>query len=157
MKHKYPDDGGLKEPVRGFKEGFDGFAMIREHFGIQRIQPDPLSRAEQFEITRLPRVFYKAQNAERNAGHLRLFSGQQGRGWCIYHYHNQVPGNSDWAMHRVWNFGLFCIHHVEPGKKATDPEGWNITWAKLKFLKSYRGFTITWRLADPYRCKKEDR
>lgn len=28
----YPDDGGLKEPVRGLGEVFNVFDMIRKHF-----------------------------------------------------------------------------------------------------------------------------
>lgn len=31
MKHKYPDDGGLKNPVRPF-DPYWGFRMIKEHF-----------------------------------------------------------------------------------------------------------------------------
>jgi hypothetical protein len=154
MKHKYPDDGGLKEPVRDFKEGFDGFAMIREHFGIQRMTPDPLSRGSQFKITRIPHLFYKSDNQRQVAGHVRLFADRPGRGWCVYHY-NQL--NPDWSMERRWNFGLFCIHHIQPDKKSTNPAGWHITRATLRFAKTARGFTMTARLADPYSCKKEPR
>lgn len=158
MKHKYPDDGGLKEPVRDFRDGFDGFAMIREHFGIQRIEPDPLSRGDKFKITRWGNFYYRADNTRQEAGHVRLFSKGPGTGtgWCLYSYARQAP-TPEWAMHRRWNFGLFCVHHVEPDKKATDPEGWHVTWAKLQFSKSYRGFTITWQLADTFKCKKEPR
>lgn len=150
MKPKYPDDGGLKEQVRPFENSFSGFGMLTRHFGIRHIEPDPLSRGDQFQITRIPHLFYKAHNITSNAGHVRLFADRPGKGWCIYSYANQAPG---WAFHRRWNFGLFCVHHVEHDKKATDPAGWNITWASLKFVKSYRGFTMTWRLADTFKCK----
>ena len=35
-KPKYPDDGGLGEPVREFHEGFNGFDMIKEHFRVKK-------------------------------------------------------------------------------------------------------------------------
>ena len=35
-KKQYPDDGGLKEPVRDFRDGFSGFEMIRDHFGQKK-------------------------------------------------------------------------------------------------------------------------
>jgi hypothetical protein len=28
----YPPDGGLKEPVRDFRDAFSGWDMIRQHF-----------------------------------------------------------------------------------------------------------------------------
>jgi hypothetical protein len=152
MSHKYPDDGGLKEPVRDFNEGFDGFAMIRKHFTMQRIEPDPLCSGHQFRITRIPYLFYRADNQGEVAGHVRLFADRPGRGWCLYYY-NQM--NPDSALKRVWNFGLFCIHHVQPDKKATDPAGWHIRWASLKFTNSHRSFTMTVSLADTFKCKKE--
>lgn len=152
MKPKYPDDGGLKEPVRSFDEAFDGFKMIREHFGIQRIAPDPLSW-DQFVITRVPYLFYRAANQRIVAGHVRLFASKPPGGWVIYQYNRQASCD-EWALHRRWNFSLFCIHHVEPDKKATDPAGWSITWAKLKIKRTYRGITITWELADTFRCAK---
>lgn len=32
----WPDDGGLKEPVREFSESFNPWDMIREHFGVKK-------------------------------------------------------------------------------------------------------------------------
>ena len=152
MTHKYLDDGGLKEPVRAYGEGFNVAAMIREHFRL----PERTDGREEFNRFAIPRLFLATHRKDGTAGHMRLFSSQTGHGWTFYHYGLQAP-NTDWAMHRRWNFGLFCVHHVEPDKKATDPAGWTITWAKLKFAKSYRGFTITWQLADVFKCKKEPR
>ena len=106
---------------------------------------------DDFDTFAIPGFYYSADNKRAIAGHKRIFGDRPLKGWCFYLYNEQAPG---WAIHRRWNFGLFCIHHVGPDK-ATDPEGWNITFAKLKFKKSYRGFTMTWTLADTFKTEKK--
>lgn len=118
---------------------------------IRRIEPDPLSRGERHRIVRIPHLFYKADNIREVGGHIRLFADRPGKGWAVYLYGEQAPGGG-WALHRRWNFGLFCVHHVGPGK-ACDLEGWHITWAKLKIAKLHRGLSITWHLADTFSTK----
>jgi len=142
----YPDDGGLKEPVRPFTN--TGFGTILRHFANDSNHGHGLS----FETVHIPHLFYWASNKNEEAGHVRLFGNRAGEGWVVYSFNRQAPA-AEWALHRRWNFGLFCVHHVEPEKKATDPAGWHITWAKLKFAKVAGGFSITWRLADKYSCK----
>lgn len=117
-------------------------------------EPDPLSRTSQHRIVRIPHIFYWADNVREVAGHMRLFGDRPMKGWAFYQYAVQAPGGN-WALHRRWNFGLFCIHHVEPGKKATDPAGWHITWASLRFAKSYGGWTLTYKNADTFKCRKD--
>lgn len=109
---------------------------------------------DRFRKFHIPGLFYHAHNITAACGHMRLF-GKPLRGMMIYSYGRQVPNALDWAYHRRWNFGFFCVHHVEPGKKATDPAGWHITWAKLKFAKVYAGFSVTWQWADTFKCRKE--
>lgn len=148
-KRHYPDDGGLKEPVREFGEGFSAFAMIRDHFRL----PERTDRREDFDRFAIPCLFLSVKRKDGTGGHMRLFSSRAGHGWVFYSYHNQAGSAPGWAMHRIWNFGLFAIHHIGPGK-ATDPQGWHATFAGLKFERSYRGFTIRWELADKYRTGK---
>lgn len=151
MTATYPDDGGLKEQVRPLDDTFTGFSVIRRMFGRTLISSTPFN---DFEVTHIPGLYYHAHNIQGACGHIRLF-GKAPRGWMIYSYGRQVPGNDEWAEHRRWNFGLFCIHHVEPGKKATDPDGWHITWASLKFERSYGSISLTWRKADTFKAKRE--
>lgn len=104
--------------------------------------------SDKFKITHIPGLFYRADNLTMVAGHARLF-GKPLRGWCFYQYAEQAPG---WALHRRWNFGLFCIHHVGPGK-ATDPQGWHVTWASLKLKRECDGVSLRWRKADTFRTR----
>jgi len=150
MKTHYPDDGGLKEPVREFGDGPSVFDVIRDHFRL----PERIDRREEFDRFAIPHLFLAVHRKDGTGGHMRLFSSRTGHGWTFYHYHNQAGAAPGWAMHRRWNFVLFCVHHVEPGKKATDPPGWSITWASLKFKKVYHGFSITWQAADTFRTRK---
>lgn len=119
-------------------------------------EPDPLSRSSRHRIIRIPRLFYRADNVQEVAGHVRLFGDRPTKGWVVFMYNEQAPGGA-WALHRRWNFGLFCIHHVEPGKKATDPAGWHITWASLRLAKVYAGWSLTFKKADTFKCRKDDR
>lgn len=105
---------------------------------------------DQFAERRVPGLFYRADNLRCPAGHVRLFGDRPGKGWTVYLYGEQAPG---WAMHRRWNFGLFCIHHVGEGK-ATDPAGWHVTFAGIRFKREYRGFSVHWQWADTFRTRK---
>ncbi|QUT07898.1 hypothetical protein KFK14_11215 [Sphingobium phenoxybenzoativorans] len=105
---------------------------------------------QRFKIRRIPGLYYSADNLECIAGHRRLFGSKPGRGWQFYMYNEQAPG---WALHRRWNFGFFCVHHVGPGK-ATDDEGWHVTFARLTFPKIYRGFAVQWNWADTYKASR---
>lgn len=97
----------------------------------------------------VPGLFYRFDNSKCLAGHVRIFGDRPGKGWAIYLYNEQAPG---WAIHRRWNFGLFCIHHLGPGK-ATDQEGWHITWAGIRRCKSCHGVTFHW--ADTFRTRRQ--
>ena len=88
-------------------------------------------------------LYYSFDNSRCVAGHRRLF-GAPGRGWMIYAYHEQAPG---WALHRIWNLGLFCIHHIGDGK-ATDTQGWHVTFAGWR--KRHCCGSRHWRWADKY-------
>ena len=104
--------------------------LLAKVFRVQTIHPDPLSRAhDQFNITRIPFLFYHASNARQVAGHIRLFGDRPMKGWTIHTYHQLMDG---WALERHWNFGLFCVHHIGEGDSTYD-RGWHITWASLKF------------------------
>lgn len=41
-KRLYPDDGGLREPVRSFEETPSAFDMLREHFAPKPETPEPV-------------------------------------------------------------------------------------------------------------------
>jgi hypothetical protein len=121
---------------------------------IRRITPDASTPGTQHNILLIPHLFYRADNTRVPAGHMRLFASRPGHGWCFYTYHRQASCD-DWAMHRVWNFALFAIHHIEPGKKATDPAGWHITWSSLKLSKRRGEISLTWRKADQYHTSRK--
>lgn len=102
---------------------------LRKIFRVETITPDPLSRSfDQFIITRAPGLFYKVDNIRTQAGHIRLFASRPGRGF-VFHQYNRLM--EDWALERSWNFWLFCLYHVSPGK-STYPPGWHIAWSRIK-------------------------
>jgi len=105
---------------------------------------------EQFRERKFLGCITRVDNLRCIAGHARLFGKNGITGWHFYYYAEQAPG---WALHRRWNFGFFCIHHVGEGK-ATDPPGWHVTWARLKRERIYRGFGISWHWADTFRTRK---
>ncbi len=101
---------------------------------------------EQFTSTRIPGLFYRAENLRCYAGHIKLF-GRHFHSWG-----NEVGGrDNDWADHRVWTIGFVALHHVTPGKKSTNRAGWSLTFARLKIARIYGGFSVSWRWADRYR------
>ena len=106
--------------------------------------------SECFQERRIPHLFYSADNLSCVAGHRRIFGDRPGKGWMVYLYNQTTPA---WAMHRRWNFALFCIHHVGPGK-SPDREGWHVTWATLKLKRSYGSIALEWRKADTFRTYK---
>lgn len=149
-KPMYPDDGGLREPVRPFEKTPGVFDVLRDHF---RVPEHPTSRhSQEFVQYRVPRLFYSSRRKDGTGGHMRLFGDKPGKGWVFYSFHNQAGAAPGWALHRVWNFCLFVVHHIGPGK-STEPEGWHITRARLKIAKVYHGFSITWQAADTFRTK----
>lgn len=91
---------------------------------------------DQFRMVRIPHLFYRADNLTCEAGHIRIFGDGPGKGWAIYRYNRS--GGDDWALQRVWDFGLFCVHHIEHGKKTTVEPGWYITWATLSIKAAFR-------------------
>lgn len=95
-------------------------------------------------------LYASSDNLDQIAGHKRLFGDAPFKGWVFYHYNQLAP---DWALHRVWNFGLVCLHHIGEGK-ACDPPGWHLTFAKIKREKSHRGFTLRFELADNHRATR---
>lgn len=105
---------------------------------------------DQYRERRICGLFYSAANLRCVAGHVRLFGGTPGRGWCVYTYNQMLP---HFALHRVWNFGLIAIHHVGAGM-SVDPAGWHLTFAKLAAKRSYRGLTVEFRAADTFRTRK---
>lgn len=100
-----------------------------------------------FRTIKVPGLFVRYDNLRETAGHIRLFSSRAPAGWMVYAYNQLSFG---WALHRVWNFVLFAVHHVGPGDSMY-PNGWHVQWAKLGIKKELRGITITWRPADTYR------
>ena len=145
-KPMYPDDGGLKEQVRPFNEGFSGFQLLRERFAPARHDD------RDFVTKSFPHLFLLVRRKDGHGGHFRLFADRPGRGWMVHQWLQQGGGAPGWAWHRVWNFALFAVHHIGPGK-ATDPEGWHVTFANLKCEKIHRGITLKWSLADTFRAK----
>ena len=103
-----------------------------------------------FKRKSIPGVYYSADNMTCIAGHKAIFSGKPAKGFVFYLYNEQAPG---WALHRRWNFGLFCVHHVGPGK-ATDPQGWHVTFATLKVKVDAGDLTIRWASANTFRTKR---
>lgn len=97
-----------------------------------------------FTERRLGWLYYRADNQRCIAGHVRVL------GCMVYRYGEQAPG---WAIHRVWNAGLFAVHHIGLGK-ATDAEGWHVTFARLTFTRQYGGILIRWQKADVYSAKR---
>lgn len=92
----------------------------------------------EFREKRVAGIYRRVDNQRCIAGHARLF------GLCVYRY-NQM--NPEWALDRVWSLGLVAFHHVGEGK-STLPAGWHVRFAKLKFKREYRGFSVRWNLAD---------
>lgn len=105
---------------------------------------------ERFLERRWLGFIHRVDNLRCVAGHVRLFGKHGCSGLHVYYYGEQAPG---WALHRRWNFGLFCLHHVGEGK-ATDPQGWGVTWARLRFERVFGGFSVTWRWADTCATRK---
>ena len=103
-----------------------------------------------FRERRILGCIHTVDNLQCIAGHKRLFGKSGLGGWHFYLYGEQAPG---WAVHRRWNFGLFCVHHVGEGK-ATDPAGWHVTWAALRLKRIYRGMSVEWQWADTFRTKR---
>ena len=103
-----------------------------------------------FQERKIPLLFYRVDNLRCIAGHIRILGDRPGRGLMIYGYHEQAPG---WALHRRWNLGFFCIHHIGPGK-ATDPSGWSVRFASLKFSRIRGGFSIQWFWADTWSTRR---
>lgn len=99
---------------------------------------------DKFRERRIAGAFKRVDNLSYPAGHVRLF------GMLIYTHAAQAPG---WAMHRRWNCGLFCVHHVGQGR-AVDPEGWHVTFANLIVKRQYNGFSVQWNWADTFRTGK---
>lgn len=125
-KSRYPDDGGLKEPVRPYNDTIDAFRMLARALSFKRTETG--SRSEFKHSGNW--FFNRTDNTTCTAGHARVFGTKPPKGWVVFRYNRVAP---DWALHRVWSFfGLFCVHHVEPGKKYTCEPGWYVTWAKLK-------------------------
>lgn len=99
-----------------------------------------------FDIQAIRGLYRKVTNTRHIAGHIGFFSSQGHKGWT-FHTWNQGPVG--WAMHRTWNFGLFCVHHYGPGK-STQNEGWHLSFAFIKFKKQYKQLDIKWGWANKY-------
>lgn len=94
-------------------------------------------------------LIHHIDNQSCVAGHKRMFGKNGMEGWSFYKYAKQ---GSDWALHRVWDFKLFCIHHVGDGLHV-NKKGWGFTYCKLEVSRIHNGLTIKWRWADNFRIK----
>lgn len=105
---------------------------------------------DDFRRVSFPGLFRKVDNLTCVAGHFALFGSRPCTGWTVFTY-NRVA--KDWALHRVWSFGLFALHHVGEGK-STDPQGWHVTFARITFPKIYGGIAIQFHRADTFRTRR---
>jgi len=78
----------------------------------------------------------KVDRKDGTGGHFRLFGTKPPHGWVVYMYHNMAGSASGWARRRVWNFGLFAVHHISEGK-STEPHGWHLTFCKIRLSAAF--------------------
>jgi hypothetical protein len=99
-----------------------------------------------FTESGIPGIYKKYDNSNVIAGHIRLFPFYKFRGLCVYTY-NKI--SEEYALHRVWSFGLVAIHHVGEGKYIAKP-GWYFRFASISVKKIHHSITIRFDLADIY-------
>ncbi|GAA3266091.1 hypothetical protein [Sphingomonas yabuuchiae] len=94
-------------------------------------------------------IIHHVDNLTQVAGHKRLFGKTGGYGWSFYRYNQPTPS---FALHRVWNFVFFAVHHVGTGD-SVDPPGWHVTRARLWIERERGGIALRWRKANTFRVR----